>query len=212
MRRITPSFVVSIVALVLAAAGTSVAAISFAKNAGAVDGKSATGAASSQKNAAGKLVATASGGPLKSKVPARFLDLSAVVSGAKATFAQGIEVVDNATSAPVALANQPGLGLVTATCADQNAKAAAEDPQVTVTFANTSGQSVNFSRTVGNGAPAVSIVAPATQNTFTINNSNTFELYAETGTTHYVLHGVVRQDGQNTATGTCAVWGYALTL
>jgi hypothetical protein len=211
-RRPTPSLVVSIVALVFAAAGTSIAAVNFARNAGAVDGKSATGASSSQSRAAGKLVSTANEGALKGKIPSRFLDLSGVIAGSKATFAQGIEVVDNATSTAITIGGLPGVGLVTATCVDQNNKAAIEDPQFTITFANASGQTVNFSRSVGNAAPAVSSVAAATQNTFTINNSNTFHLYAQVGSAHYVMDGVVRQDGQNTAAGVCAVYGYAVAL
>src|SRR3954465_14088841 len=97
-RRPSPSLVVSIIALVFATAGTSIAAINFAKNAGAVDGKSAVGAASSSKRAAGKLVATANKGPLKGRIPARFLEIPGVtgfVTGSKQTFAQGIEVIDN---------------------------------------------------------------------------------------------------------------------
>jgi hypothetical protein len=211
-RRLSPSLVVSVVAVVLATAGTSIAAVNFAKNAGAVDGKSAVGAASSQARAAGKLVATANEGPLKGKVPARFLDLSGVVAGSKQTFAQGIEVVDNSTSTPVGLGGLPGVGLVTATCVDQNKTAAKEDPQVTITFANGSGQTVSFSRSIGNAAPAVSTVPAATQAAFTINNSNTFHLYAQVGTANYVMDGVVRQDGQDTAAGVCAVYGYALVL
>lgn len=212
MRRPSPSIVVSTIAVVLAAGGTSVAAVNFARNAGAVDGKSATGAGSSQARAAGKLVATANSGSLKGKVPARFLDLSGVVAGSKGTFAQGIEVADNQTSAPVGLGGYPGLGLVTATCADQNNTAGKEDPSVTVTFANSSGTTVNFERTIGTGNPAVTAVPAATQATFTIANSNTFELYAQTGSTHYVMRGNVRQDGQGTAAASCVLWGYALAL
>lgn len=212
MRRPSPSLVVSIVAVVLAAAGTSVAAVNFARNAGAVDGKSATGAASSQRRAAGKLVATAGGGPLRGKVPSRFLDLSGVVAGRKATFAQGVEVADNATSAPVGLGGLPGLGLATFTCGDQAAATGTEDPTVTVTFANTSGQTLNFQRTVGTTNPLVTTIPPGTQATFTITNSNTFVLYAQTGSTHYVMNGNVREDGRGTAAAACAVWGYALAL
>lgn len=211
-RRPSPSLVVSIIALVFATAGTSIAAIDFAKNSGAVDGKSATGAASSQGRAAGKLVATAGEGSLRGKVPSRFLDLSGVVAGSKQTFGQGIEVVDNASSAPVAIGGREGIGVVTATCIDQSDAAAKEDPQVTIAFANGSGQTVNFSRSVGNGAAAVSTVLTGAQATFTINNANTFHIYAQVGTAHYVLDGVVRQDGQNTAAGVCAVYGYAMVL
>lgn len=208
MRRPSPSLVVSIIALVLATAGTSVAAISFAKNAGAVDGRSAVGAKSSNARAAGKLVATGRSG----RVPIRFLDLKGIMRGDKSTFAQGIEVVDNASGTPVIIGGREGLGLISATCQDQSDVAGREDPQVTITFANSSGQTVNFSRSIGNNPSAVSTVAAATQTAFTINNANEFRLYAQVGTIHYVLDGVVRQDGQNTGAGVCAVYGHAMAL
>jgi hypothetical protein len=212
MRRLSPSFAVSVIAVVLATAGTSIAAVNFAKNSGAVDGKSAVSASSSQKHAAGKLVATANEGTLRGKVPARFLDLSGVVSGSKQSFAQGIEVVDNQTSAPVSLGGVPNLGILTATCNDQAGAAGKEDPQVTLTFANGSGNTVNFTRQVGIAQPAVTAVAAATQETFTINGSNTFRVYVQFAGINYVVEGAVRQDGANTATGVCAVWGYALVI
>ena len=208
MRRPSPSLVVSIIALVLATAGTSVAAISFAQNAGAVDGKSAVSGTASNARAAGKLVATGKSG----RVPIKFLDLKGIMRGDKATFAQGIEVVDNATSAPVAIGAAAGLGIISVTCGDQDNAAALEDPQVTVTFANASGQTVNFSRENGNNPPAVSTVAAATQAEFTINNSNTFRIYLQVGSIHYVLDGVAREDGKDTAAAVCAIYGYAMTL
>lgn len=208
MRRPTPSLVVSIIALVFATAGTSVAAINFAKNAGAVDGRSAVSGSVSNARAAGKLVATGKSG----KVPIKFLDLKGIMRGSKATFAQGIEVVDNATSAPVGIGGAAGLGIISVTCGDQDNAAGREDPQVTVTFANASGQTVNFSRENGNNPPAVSTVAAATQTEFTVNNSNTFRIYAQVGTIHYVLDGVVREDGKDSAAAVCAIYGYAMTL
>ncbi|MEO6496287.1 MAG: hypothetical protein ABIO51_02260 [Solirubrobacteraceae bacterium] len=192
----------------LATAGTSVAAISFAQNAGAVDGKSAVSGTASNARAAGKLVATGKSG----RVPIKFLDLKGIMRGDKATFAQGIEVVDNATSAPVGIGGAAGLGILSATCGDQDNTAGREDPQVTVTFANASGQTVNFSRENGNNPPAVSAVAAATQIEFTVNNSNTFRIYAQVGTIHYVLDGVVREDGKDSAAAVCAIYGYAMTL
>jgi hypothetical protein len=210
--RPSPSLVVSVVALVFAAAGTSIAAVNFARNAGAVDHKSAVSGNSTLKHASGKLVATAKSGPLTGKVKSQFLDLSGVVAGTKATFAQGVEVVDNATSTAVGLGALPGVGIVSVTCVDQNAKAAVEDPTFTLSFSNTSGQTVNFSRSTGAGAPTVTTVPAATQNSFTVNNTNTFHLYAQVGASHYVVDGVLRQDGQGTAAGVCAVYGYALAL
>ena len=207
-RRPSPSLVVSIVALVFAMAGTSIAAVNFAKNAGAVDGRSAVSATASNAKAAGKLVAAGKSG----RIPIKFLDLTGIMRGEKATFAQGIEVVDNATGTPVGIGGMTGVGLVGATCVDQANATGTEDPQTTITFANGSGQVVNFSRTVGAGNPVVTSVAAATQAEFTINNSNTFELYAQVGTAHYVVRGNVRQDGNGTAAAACAVWGYALSL
>jgi len=210
-RRPSPSLVVSIIALVFAVAGTSIAAVNFARNAGAVDGKSAVGAASSGGRAAGKLVATASSGPLRGKIPIRFLEQGAYVAGSKQTFAQGMSVTDNASGAPVGLTLSP-LGGLTATCIDQNNTAGKEDPRVTITFTNTSGQNVNFSRSIGEAAPSVSVVLAATTSAFTINNANTFHLYAQLGTVNYVMDGVVRQDNAGTADAQCVVYGYAVIL
>jgi hypothetical protein len=61
-KRPSPSLVISLIALVMATTGTAIAAVDFARNAGAVDGKSAVSAGSSLSNARGKLVATARGG------------------------------------------------------------------------------------------------------------------------------------------------------
>lgn len=210
MRRISPSLVVSIVALVAATAGTSIAAVNFAKNAGAVDGRSAVSGSATNAKAAGKLVAAGKSG----RIPIKFLDLKGIMRGEKATFAQGLEVTDNATSAPVGLAAFPGLGIVSATCADQDNPnpAGQEDPTITLTFTNSSGQTVNFSRTVVGNPAVVSTVLAATQSSFTINNSQAFEIYMQVGAIHYVVNGVFRQDGKDTAAGVCAVYGYALAL
>ncbi len=208
MRRPTPSMVVSVFALVFAMAGTGVAAINYAKNAGAVDGRSAVSASASNAKAAGKLVAAGKSG----RIPIKFLDLSGIMRGERNTFAQGIEVADNATSTALTVASQAGIGTVTATCDDQAAQAGNEDPQTTITFSNASGAPMNFTRVIGTGNPVVTIVAANTQAAFTINNSNTFRVYAQTGTTHYVVDGNVRQDGRGTPTAACAVWGFALTL
>ncbi len=57
IRRPSPAMVVAIVALVMACAGTSIAAVNYASNAGAVDGLSAVRAGSVDR-AAGRLIAT----------------------------------------------------------------------------------------------------------------------------------------------------------
>lgn len=207
-RRPSPSLVVSIIALVFAAAGTSIAAVNFARNAGAVDHKSAVGASSSTKRAAGKLVATNGSG----HIPARFLDRSGQLRGSASTFEQGIDVVDNATSNPVGVGGVPGLGLLTATCEDQNSQAGKEDPRVTLTWLNSAGDAINYDRTVGNNAPSVVALANNAQEKFTINNSNTFVIHLERHGKSYVVDGAFRQDGGASANGRCVVYAYALAL
>jgi hypothetical protein len=211
-RRPSPSLVLSIVAVVFSLAGTSVAAITYVRNAGAVDGQSAVSWRSSQKQAAGKLVTTASTGTTAGKIPQRFIDLTGFMQGYKGTFHQALDVSDNLAGAPVAIGGFPGLGSLTAACNDQNNKAAIEDPQATIAFANTSGQTVNLTRTVGNGAATVTALANGTQDTFTINNANTFRLDVDLNGTNYSAEGAVRQDGSGTATGQCAIWGHSLLL
>src|SRR3954467_7418717 len=73
IRKPSPSLVISIIALVMASTGSAIAAVSYARSAGAVDGRSAVGASSSLSHAAGRLVATASGGSHKGKIPVTFL-------------------------------------------------------------------------------------------------------------------------------------------
>ena len=74
LRLPSPAMVVAVIALVVALSGTAIAAVDFAQNAGAVDGKSAVGAKASLHSAAGKLVATSTGGNGKGQIPARFLE------------------------------------------------------------------------------------------------------------------------------------------
>src|SRR3954447_9413948 len=168
-RRPSPSLVVSIIALVFAAAGTSIAAVNFARNAGAVDHKSAVGATSSTKRAAGKLVATNASG----QIPTRFLDKFGLIRGGSTTFHQTIDVNDNGSAAPVQIAGPP-YGTLNVTCQDQNATAGKENAKVSFAFANTSGQALDIARTIGNGAPVISLQPSGALDTFAFDNENTF--------------------------------------
>jgi hypothetical protein len=211
-QRPSPALVVSIVALVVASGGSAIAAVDFARNAGAVDHKSAVSASATTSAAAGRLVATAAKGGLKGHIPAKFLDLSGVVGGAKGTFGRAFDVIDNQEAAPVGIGLVPGLGAVTATCNDQNKAPGVEDPQTTISFANGSGDTVNLARTVGSGDPFIAPLANGAQHSFTINNSNTFKLHIEEKGRNYIAEGVVRQDGKGGAVASCLVYGYALVL
>jgi hypothetical protein len=212
MRRPSPALVVSVVALVFAAAGTSVAAIDYARNAGAVDGKSAVASSSTRVHAAGRLVATASEGALKGRIPAKFLDLSGAVAGGQTTFGRAFDVIDNQSAAPVAVGSVPGLGTITASCNDQSPRPGVEDPTTTIAFANASGAPVNLARTVGNGDTFIAPLQNGAQHAFTISGSNTFRVHVELRGRNFVAEGVVRQDGRGSAAATCLVYGYALSL
>ena len=210
-RRPSPSLVISLLALVMATTGTAVAAVSYAKNAGKVDGKDANSARASLRSAAGNLVATRAKGPDKGKIPGKFL--ADVMRGTADSFVRSAEVQDNAGDVPTQIANIPGLGTISASCFDQNQAVGVEDPATTITFGNTSGGVVNVSReTRGRGGDAIFAQLPNTTSQFTVGGSSTFRLHVENDGTNYVIDGVVRQDGRGSPTGTCISYGYALRV
>ena len=201
--RPSPSMVVASVALFVSLGGTSVAAINYATNAGAVDGKSAVFAGASLNQAAGKLVATNRSGTDKGRLPGKFVaDVARTQS-----FSRAYEVADNAPGAPQLIQSIRGLGTVTATCNDQNAAAGNEDPISVITFNNASGQTVNIARRVGNGEGALTLAANQTATSLSVGGSNTFLFHVEFGGQNAIIQGGIRQDGRGTATATCVVFG-----
>jgi hypothetical protein len=211
-RRPSASLVIALVALVMAMSGSAVAAVDFVSNAGAVDGKSAVADGALLRTAAGRLVATQRSGAARGTLRAKYLDLRGVLHGTASTFGRSFAVVDNQALAPVVIGAVPEIGSVTASCADENAAAGVADPATTLTFANTSGDAVNLSRTVGNADPFIAALPNGTTHTFTIHGSNTFELHLERKGTNYIVNGVVRQDGRGTPSAACLVYGYALAI
>jgi hypothetical protein len=202
--------IVACIALFVAMGGTSVAAITYARNAGAVDGRSAVGAASSLKHAAGKLVATASKGDEKGKIPSRFLSRP----GRPVSFGSYVAVTDNATGSPSTLATVDDIGQFTATCADQSNKAGVEDPVTRLTFNNTSGTAINFARQIGGAQASVIPQQAGTVETFNIPGANTFTLHAQNGpkNVNLLVEGAVRQDGVGTADAKCLVYGVSFRV
>jgi hypothetical protein len=207
-----PATIISIAALVMASTGSAVAAVSFARNAGAVDHKSAVGSGATLSQAAGKLVTTQAKGTGKGKIATKYLDLAGVAGGSTSTFGHAVPVPDNSSSVPTQIGGIPGLGPLSATCTDQDNTVGVGDPQTTITFANSSGDVVNQSRTIGGNNPAIGAVLANTQSTFTINGSSTFELHLQRGSGNYFVRGVVRQDGRGTAAATCVVYGFTLAV
>lgn len=211
-RRPSPSMIVAIIALVMATTGSAVAAVNFATNAGAVDGKSAVRSSVTRSFASGRLVATAAEGPNKGRIPSKFLDLSPTVRGTASTFGQSFNVVDNQALAPAGIGNVPGIGSVTASCVDQNPQAGVLNPSTTLTFANGSGEAVNLMRRIASQDPIVEALPNGATHTFRILGSNTFELHLERRGINFAVNGVVRQDNPGTAAAACLVYGYSLTI
>jgi hypothetical protein len=206
--RPSPSMVVASVALFVSLGGTSVAAINYATNAGAVDGKSAVFAGASLNQAAGKLVATNRSGTDKGRVPGKFVaDVAKTLS-----FSRAYEVADNAPGAPQLVSSIRGLGTITATCNDQNAGAGNEDPISVITFNNASGQTVNVARRVGNGDGALTLAANQTATSLSIGGSNTFLFHIEYAGQNAIIQGGVRQDGRGTPAAVCGVFGVVMQI
>lgn len=206
--RPSPSMAIAATALFVSLGGTSLAAVNYAANAGAVDGKSAVSAHTLTTHAAGKLVATNAAGPDKGRIPGKFL---AGVPRTQ-TFGRAFSVNDNAPGAPQTIGSAGALGPLTATCNDQAPAAGVEDPTSTLSFDNASGATVNVSHRVGVNAAVVAPLAPQAAATLTISGSNTFEYQIQSGSTDVLVDGVVRQDGRGAPSATCLVYGTVMEI
>lgn len=210
----SPAMVVALIALAVAMSGSAVAAVTFARNAGAVDGKSAVADGASRSQAAGRLVATRRSGALKGRIAQRYLDVGGLARGTTSTFGRAIQLIDNQSLAPVGIGDVAGLGSLTATCQDENATAGRLDPATTVTFANTSGSTVNFTRTIAytNSSTVITPLPTGATSSLKISGSQLFTMHIERSGTNYVVNGVVRQDGRNAPTAQCVVYGVTLAI
>ena len=211
IRKPSPAMVVALVALVMASTGSAVAAIDFARNAGAVDGKSAVSAGSSLSAARGRLVATARGGADAGRIPGKFL------AGVprSATFGVPIEAPDNQLSAPVELAGQAetgGFGRLTAACEDRNQAAGVENPDAIFAFTNASGSTINLARRAGVNEGEFAFLPNAAADQFRIGGQNTFTYHLQAGDTNILIDGVMRQEGTNSASGVCVVYGTVMLV
>ena len=204
LRTPSPAMIVAVVALVFATTGSAAAVISFARNAGAVDGKSAVSAGASNGYAAGKLVATRRLGGAAGTIPAQYLDPGVA---RERVFGRNADVIDNGQETPFVIATIPGFGTVTATCGDENQTGGREDPRTTIAFGNTSGQTIEFARATGSGSVAAAILTNSQSAGFTIAGSNTFTLNIQKLGTNLIVEGVVRQNGRGSNAASCINYG-----
>ena len=205
----SPSMVVASLALFVSLGGTSVAAVSYARNAGKVDGKDAVRASSSLNKAAGKLVAANKSGPDKGRIPGKHL---AGVPHTQ-TFGRAFDVADNAPGAPQLIGDGGSVGQLTATCNDQAPRTAAEDPITELNFVNTSGDFINVAKRVGvRDDGSVTAVPNGTTAQLVVGGSNTFLYHVEYRGRNLLVNGVVRQDGRGSGGATCLVWGTVMEI
>ncbi len=217
MRRRTPSpaMVVAIIALVVALSGTAVAAVDFARNAGAVDGKSAVSARTSLRQAAGKLVATASHGRARGRLPGRFVD--DVMRGGATSLTRYLRAVDNADGPVVPLAIIPGMGRLDAQCRDQDPTVGVKSTQTLVSFTAFDKRGVNVSRLLGSdiGSSREGVVFTALKDQpvpILQFADSLFQLTLQARNRTVFMTGAARPDLNRSASAACLIFGIGLRV
>lgn len=211
----SPAMVVALIALFVASSGTAVAVVSYASNAGAVDGKSAVSSSASNARAAGRLVATAKDGRSKGRIPNRFL--SNVMRGASTSLTRYMRVVDNSEGPVVPLAIIPRIGRLDAQCRDQDPAPGVESTQTVVTFTASDPGGVNVSRLLGrdieSARNAVVFTAPYAEPVAILSFADSlFQLVLQARNRTVFINGASRSDFNRTANAACLVFGIGLRV
>jgi hypothetical protein len=206
----SPAMVVALIALVVALSGTAVAAVDFARNAGAVDGHSAVSASASLKRSAGKLIAAATAGPGKGRIPGRFVD--DVMRGGSTSLSKYIRAVDNQDGPVVPLAIIPGIGRLDAQCRDQDPTPDIKSTQTLVTFTASDERGVNVSRLlgsdIGSSREGVVFTAPKDQPVPIMQFADSlFQVTLQARARTVFLTGAARPDLNRTAAAACLIFG-----
>jgi hypothetical protein len=207
--------VVAVVALIVALSGTAIAAVDFARNAGAVDGRSAVGASATRSEAAGKLVATASGGEHKGQIPARFL--ADVMRGGTMTLSKYLRTVDNQAGRPTPLLIVPGVGRFDARCDDVDPTAGTQTTRTAITFTGSAAQGVNVSRLLGRDIASAQrpdvFSAPKGQPVSILGSADgLFEVIMEAKGRSVLVTGAARTDNGPGPKAACLIWGTAFRV
>jgi hypothetical protein len=218
LKRPSPAMVVALIALVMSMTGGAIAAVNFARNAGAVDGHSAVKAKSSNNKAAGRLVATYPGGSEKGKLPFRFLSGAASERSLEALAdstprarngAFLTAVADNAETAAQNLIDLE-VGNLQATCVDRNAGAGVEDASIRVGITNHSGAAINISRRLGTGRQFIRTLENGAVEAFEVNAENTFSAQVHSTSGTVIVEGTAFQRTPDTPDSACAGWATAI--
>jgi hypothetical protein len=207
--------VVALIALVVSFSGTAVAVVSYARNAGAVDGKSAVPSSSSLRAASGNLVATAPAGRDKGRIPARFV--AGVMHGGSTSLTRYIRVVDNQDGPVVPLAIIPRIGRLDAQCRDQDPAPGIESTQTVISFTASERGGVNVSRLLGRDIESArnAVVFTALKDRpvpILSLADNLFQLVLQARNRTVFVNGAGRSDANRSANAACLVFGLALRV
>jgi len=211
----SPAMVVAVIALVVALSGTAIAAVDFAANAGAVDGRSAVGPRAALRHAAGKLVATARSGKEQGRIPARFL--GGVMHGSSRNISAYIHTVDNQPGRPKKLLALPGIGRLDAQCGDVDPAVGTATTRTSIEFTASAWIGVNVSRLLGRdigaGRRPDVFTAPRNQPVPIIASADGLflaMLQAKAGSV--LIMGAARTDSAPGPKAACLIWGTAFSV
>ena len=215
LRLPSPAMVVAVIALVVALSGTAIAAVNYAQNAGAVDGKSAVGAKASLREAAGKLVATSTGGSGKGRIPARFVD--GVMRGGTTTLSKYLRTTDNQAGRLTPLIIISGIGRFDAQCDDVDPTPGTQTTRTSINFTASVSAGVNVSRLLGRdiGAsePPQVFNAPKGQPVSILASADgLFEVIMESKGRSVLITGAARTDNGPGPQAACLIWGTAFRV
>jgi hypothetical protein len=215
LRMPSPAMVVALIALVVSFSGTGFAVVNYARNAGAVDGKSAVSSDSSLRQATGNLVATARAGRNRGRIPARFV--ADVMRGGSASLTRYIRVVDNQDGPVVPLAIIPKIGRLDAQCRDQDPAPGIESTQTVISFTASERGGVNVSRLLGRDIESArnAVVFTALKDRpvpILSLADNLFQLVLQARNRTVFINGAGRSDANRSADAACLVFGLALRV
>jgi len=215
LRLPSPAMVVAVIALIVALSGTAIAAVDFAQNSGAVDGKSAVGAKATLRQAAGKLVATSTGGSGKGRIPARFVD--GVMRGGTMTLSKYLRTTDNQAGRLTPLLIVPGIGRFDAQCDDVDPTPGTQTTRTSINFIASPSAGVNVSRLLGRdigaGQRPQVFSAPKGQPVSILASADgLFEVIMQAKSRSVLITGAARTDNAPGPQAACLIWGTAFRV